>query len=215
MSQPKRYFLVISKTPNGGVRPDVYEHEEGAFVDYEEYAKLDAEKWRWANRECVERLEKLEVINELCLSVVNRFFSTRDKKPDFKPNEEDIRALAVMVNRLPDSILDFTEEQVRENPAWALAVFRSKVKQMHHERVHDLNCIGGQQEQIAYLEEKLEGYEVDSVHSCSKGCRKKGCTRGLIEEVEELKKDKKALEKVIRAQAKALDKKFDRDGNKA
>lgn len=212
MSDIKRY---TGKTEGSALGSPHWEHPEGEWVKWEDYAKLDAEKWRWANRECVERREKLEVINELCLSVVNRFFSTRDKQPDFRPNEEDIRALAVMVNRLPDSILDFTEEQVRENPAWALAVFRSKVKQMHHERVHDLNCIGGQQEQIAYLEEKLEGYEVDSVHSCSKGCRKKGCTRGLIEEIEELKKDKKALEKVIRAQAKALDKKFDRDGNKA
>jgi len=48
VSEPRRYFLKISQTFNG-VRPDVYEHPEGMFVDYDDYALLKAD---------VERLKK-------------------------------------------------------------------------------------------------------------------------------------------------------------
>ncbi len=36
---PRRYFLKISQTFNG-VRPDVYEHKDGMFIDYDDYRKL-------------------------------------------------------------------------------------------------------------------------------------------------------------------------------
>lgn len=39
MSEPRRYFLKLSDT-FCGVRPDVWEHEEGMFIDYDDYALL-------------------------------------------------------------------------------------------------------------------------------------------------------------------------------
>ena len=53
MSEPKRYAI-------RGFSAALVEEENGKFVRWEDYAKLDAEKWRWANRECIERQEKLE-----------------------------------------------------------------------------------------------------------------------------------------------------------
>jgi septal ring factor EnvC (AmiA/AmiB activator) len=46
MSEPKRYFLKLSDTFRG-VRPDVYEHKDGMFVDYDDYARLKAEVEAW------------------------------------------------------------------------------------------------------------------------------------------------------------------------
>jgi hypothetical protein len=42
MHKPRRYFLKISPTLTG-FRPDVWEHEEGMFIDYDDYASLKAE----------------------------------------------------------------------------------------------------------------------------------------------------------------------------
>ena len=63
------------------------------------------------------------------------------------------------LKQLPDSILDFTEEQVRDNPAWALAVFRHRVKEMQYKLCHDINEIGGEQEENARLKAEVEKWE--------------------------------------------------------
>jgi hypothetical protein len=55
-----------------------------------------------------------------------------------------------------ENILDFTVEQVRDNPAWALAVFRHQMKQKSCDRIHDLNQIGGLQEENALLTKLLD-----------------------------------------------------------
>lgn len=154
MSEPKRYWM---DDQNDADFP--YEAVDGEWVKWEDYAKLDAEKWRWANRETVERLEKLETINELLQSVVNRFFNASDLKN--QPDAQSYYALAENLKQLPDSILDFTEEQVRDNPAWALAVFRHKVKEMQYKRCHDLNQMGGQCEEIARLKAEVERLTFD------------------------------------------------------
>lgn len=43
------------------------------------------------------------------------------------------------------------------------------------------------EEENKVLKSKVEEYDVSSVHTCSKGCTKKGCSRGLHEEIERLK----------------------------
>lgn len=91
---------------------------------------------------------------ELFKSVVDKFFNSADLKN--QPDAQSCYALAENLKQLPNSILDFTEEQVRDNPAWALAVFRHKVKEMQYKRIHDLNEIGGQQEQINELEQEAK-----------------------------------------------------------
>ena len=55
-----------------------------------------------------------------------------------------------------ENILDFTVEQVRDNPAWALAVFRHQMKQKSCDRIHDINQIGGLQEENARLTKLLD-----------------------------------------------------------
>jgi methyl-accepting chemotaxis protein len=100
--------------------------------------------------ELVKQIEHLELFK----SVVEKFFNSADLKN--QPDAQSCYALAENLKQLPDSILDFTEEQVRDNPAWALAVFRHKVKEMQYKRCHDLNEIGGQQEQINELEQEAE-----------------------------------------------------------
>lgn len=153
MSKPTRYFLKMSPTVSG-VRCDVYEHEDGEFIRYDDYAKLDAEKWRWANKECIEDIDKLKAINELLMSVVNKFFKSGSLQNP--PDTQSYYALAEELKQLPDSILDFTEQQVRDQPAWALAVFRHQIKQLRYERIHDINQIGGQQEHIYELKEEVK-----------------------------------------------------------
>lgn len=91
---------------------------------------------------------------DLFKSVVEKFFNSADLKNP--PDAQSCYALAEKLKQLPDSILDFTEEQVRDNPAWALAVFRHKVKEMQYKRIHDLNEIGGEQEENARIMEELE-----------------------------------------------------------
>ena len=91
---------------------------------------------------------------DLFKSVVEKFFNSADLKNP--PDAQSCYALAEKLKQLPDSILDFTEEQVRDNPAWALAVFRHKVKEMQYKRIHDLNEIGGEQEENALLKAEVE-----------------------------------------------------------
>lgn len=91
---------------------------------------------------------------DLFKSVVEKFFNSADLKNH--PDAQSCYALAENLKQLPDSILDFTEEQVRDNPAWALAVFRHKVKEMQYKRCHDLNEIGGEQEENARLNAEVE-----------------------------------------------------------
>ena len=45
MSQPKRYFLKISQTISG-LRCETYEAENGEYVEYADYAALQAENER-------------------------------------------------------------------------------------------------------------------------------------------------------------------------
>jgi hypothetical protein len=101
--------------------------------------------------ELVKQIEHLELFK----SVVEKFFNSADLKN--QPDAQSCYALAENLKQLPDSILDFTEEQVRDNPAWALAVFRHKVKEMQYKRCHDLNEIGGEQEENARLKEQYNG----------------------------------------------------------
>jgi hypothetical protein len=100
--------------------------------------------------ELVKQIEHLELFK----SVVEKFFNSADLKN--QPDAQSCYALAENLKQLPDSILDFTEEQVRDNPAWALAVFRHKVKEMKYKRCHDLNEIGGEQEENARLKAECE-----------------------------------------------------------
>lgn len=101
-------------------------------------------------KELVKQIEHLELFK----SVVEKFFNSADLKN--QPDAQSCYALAENLKQLPDSILDFTEEQVRDNPAWALAVFRHKVKEMQYKRIHDLNEIGGEQEENARLKADVE-----------------------------------------------------------
>jgi hypothetical protein len=104
------------------------------------------DQWKELNKQ-VEHLE-------LFKSVVEKFFNSADLKN--QPDAQSCYALAENLKQLPDSILDFTQEQVRDNPAWALAVFRHKVKEMQYKRCHDLNEIGGEQEENARLKAEVE-----------------------------------------------------------
>lgn len=97
---------------------------------------------------------------ELFKSVVEKFFNSADLKN--QPDAQSCYALAEKLKQLPDCILDFTEEQVRDNPAWALAVFRHKVKEMQYKRIHDLNAIGGEQEEVARLKAEVERLTEDN-----------------------------------------------------
>lgn len=99
---------------------------------------------------CNDKIEHLDLFK----SVVEKFFNSADLKN--QPDAESCYALAEKLKQLPDCILDFTEEQVRDNPAWALAVFRHKVKEMQYKRIHDLNAIGGEQEENARLKVEVE-----------------------------------------------------------
>ena len=101
-------------------------------------------------RELEEKVSHLDLLK----SVVEKFFNSADLKNN--PDAQSSNALANKLKQLPDSIFDFTEEQVRDNPTWALAVFRHKVKEMQYNRVHDLNAIGGEQEERARIEGELE-----------------------------------------------------------
>ena len=91
---------------------------------------------------------------DLLKSVVEKFFNSADLKNPL--DTQSHCAIIEKLKQLPDCILDFTEEQVRDNPAWALAVFRHKVKEMQYKRVHDLNAIGGEQEEVARLKAEVE-----------------------------------------------------------
>ena len=91
---------------------------------------------------------------DLFKSVVEKFFNSADLKNPL--DAQSCYALAENLKQLPDSILDFTQEQVRDNPAWALAVFRHKIKEMQYKRIHDLNEIGGEQEENASLKAEVE-----------------------------------------------------------
>ena len=109
--------------------------------------------------ELVKQIEHLELFK----SVVEKFFNSADLKN--QPDAQSCYALAENLKQLPDSILDFTEEQVRDNPAWALAVFRHKVKEMQYKRCHDLNEIGGEQEENARLKAEVERLEKEKALS--------------------------------------------------
>ena len=131
--------------------------------------------------ELVKQIEHLELFK----SVVEKFFNSADLKN--QPDAQSCYALAENLKQLPDSILDFTEEQVRDNPAWALAVFRHKVKEMQYKRCHDLNEIGGEQEENARLKAEVErltelnatlSLRYDATKSMLDGCAKE------IEEME-------------------------------
>lgn len=100
--------------------------------------------------ELVKQIEHLELFK----SIVEKFFNSADLKN--QPDAQSCYALAENLKQLPDSILDFTEEQVRDNPAWALAVFRHKMKEMQYKRIQDLNEIGGEQEENARLRSVAE-----------------------------------------------------------
>ena len=91
---------------------------------------------------------------DLFKSVVEKFFNSADLKNPL--DAQSCYALAENLKQLPDSILDFTQEQVRDNPAWALAVFRHKIKEMQYKRIHDLNEIGGEQAENARLKAEVE-----------------------------------------------------------
>ena len=145
MSNPKRYSIF---------NPQEQENPNGAWVHYSDYAKLDAEKWRWANKESIDEIDKLKTINELLMSVVNKFFNSDSLQKH--PDTQSYYALAENLKQLPDSILDFTEEQVRDNPAWALAVFRHQMKQKTIDNIGYINEIGGQQEYIHKLKEEVK-----------------------------------------------------------
>lgn len=78
MSEPKRYAI-------RGFSAALVEEENGKFVRWEDYAKLDAEKWRWANRECIQRVEELEaqvceLTKEKTLSTLRNIISSQDIK---------------------------------------------------------------------------------------------------------------------------------------
>jgi len=131
--------------------------------------------------ELVKQIEHLELFK----SIVEKFFNSADLKN--QPDAQSCYALAENLKQLPDSILDFTEEQVRDNPAWALAVFRHKVKEMQYKRCHDLNEIGGEQEENARLKAEVErltelnatlSLRYDATKSMLDGCAKE------IEEME-------------------------------
>lgn len=116
---------------------------------------------------------------DLFKSVVEKFFNSADLKN--QPDAQSCYALAEKLKQLPDCILDFTEEQVRDNPAWALAVFRHKVKEMQYKRIHDLNAIGGEQEDYARLKA--------DVRNCYTAIRVKDEEKAFLQaEVERLRK---------------------------
>jgi HAMP domain-containing protein len=110
------------------------------------------DQWKELNK----KVEHLELFK----SVVEKFFNSADLKN--QPDAQSCYALAENLKQLPDSILDFTQEQVRDNPAWALAVFRHKVKEMQYKRCHDLNEIGGEQEENARLKAEVELWKLRS-----------------------------------------------------
>jgi chromosome segregation ATPase len=97
---------------------------------------------------------------DLYKSVVEKFFNSADLKN--QPDAQSHYAIMEKLKQLPDCILDFTEEQVRDNPAWALAVFRHKVKDMQYKRVHDLNAIGGEHEENARLKAEVDELTKDA-----------------------------------------------------
>ena len=49
------------------------------------------------------------------------------------------------------------------------------------------------EEESEILKAKVEEYDVLSVHTCSKGCTKRGCNRGLHEEIASLKAEVERL----------------------
>lgn len=173
MSEPKRYLAKISWT-----QIETEEHPAGEFVRWSDYARLQAEVERLKAVSTIEQrtiqglqrtpewseiarmtaycreLEGKVSHLDLFKSVVEKFFNSADLKNH--PDAQSCYALAEKLKQLPDSILDFTEEQVRDNPAWALAVFRHKVKEMQYKRIHDLNEIGGEQEENARLIAEVE-----------------------------------------------------------
>lgn len=108
---------------------------------------------------CRELEDKVKHL-DLFKSVVEKFFNSASLKNPL--DTQSYYALAENLKQLPDSILDFTEEQVRDNPAWALAVFRHKVKEMQYKRIHDLNEIGGAQEENAHLHSQFANSEQDN-----------------------------------------------------
>ncbi len=64
---------------------------------------------------------------------------------------------------------------------------------LRHDHIHDLNQIGGLQEDNSRLQSIVDLYEMKSIHTCSKGCKKAGCSRGLRDETESLKAEVKRL----------------------
>ena len=61
-----------------------------------------------------------------------------------------------------ENILDFTVEQVRDNPAWALAVFRHQMKQKSIDNIGYINQIGGLQEENDRLEAEVKSLRMGS-----------------------------------------------------
>lgn len=75
---------------------------------------------------------------------------------------------------------------------------------LRHDRIHDLNQIGGLQEDNSRLQSIVDLYEMKSIHTCSKGCKKDGCSRGLRDEIESLKAEVKRLRKAGDAMERSL-----------
>lgn len=160
--KPNRYNVasIQAQQTLGG---DVMQSDEnGQYVTWRDYAWLLAEVERSTAQYNGIIDQQLDVINDLKTkvehidlfkSVVEKFFNSADLKNP--PDAQSCYALAEKLKQLPDSILDFTEEQVRDNPAWSLAVFRHKVKEMQYKRIHDLNAIGGEQEENARLKAEV------------------------------------------------------------
>ena len=191
LNKPNRYNVAsiqAQQTLGGDVMQSA---ENGQYVEFRDYAWLLAEKQRlqaeverlkavstieqrtiqglqqtpeWSEiarltaycRELEEKVKHLDLFK----SVVEKFFNSADLKNH--PDAQSCYALAEKLKQLPDSILDFTEEQVRDNPAWALAVFRHKVKEMQYKRIHDLNAIGGEQEENARLHSQFANSEQEN-----------------------------------------------------
>ena len=164
MSDPKRFDPLSD---------GMWENSAGDYVLYADYARLKAEvervepeleqRCRELNLSLGQQAVQLRQIGDLkaqlehidlLKSVVEKFINSADLKNPL--DTQSHCAITEKLKQLPDCILDFTEEQVRDNPAWALAVFRHKVKEMQYKRVHDLNAIGGEQEENARLQAENE-----------------------------------------------------------
>jgi hypothetical protein len=95
--KPKRYLLTISLTPDGNeFRTDFYQDPEGQFIDYDDYAKLQAENARLKSE--LERLGAFKthtiIPNEQLQAHIERLTKAGDAFVSLLKNEEyDIKSL--------------------------------------------------------------------------------------------------------------------------